>query len=329
MPRNAFLMYVDDWLSSSRIELMDAHEERGYLRLLLHAWKQPDCGLPTDDLTLAAWSKMGPQWMRETADRKFRVSGVTSGQKVRACFVERNGRLFNERQFREWENQLAYVEKQKDNGKRGGRPKKEPIGYLPDNPEETQAFSGENPGLSFGLRLGYQNENPNHNPKKPNSNSNSNYYELPASVSVSGVDVTPSVRSPLVVETKTPPYSEFPETARAVREVFPATDDGFMLKLLHNTAQALANANMPIYGEMTDSLLSKAVRNCRGSTPNQTSAGLFLTTVPQCVKTWMTQAPTNGNGQKHIDHCCKRCRKNPCMCTGVAREVLFNDRVAS
>jgi uncharacterized protein YdaU (DUF1376 family) len=54
----AFLFYVEDWLSSTAIDLMTAAEERGYLRLLLHAWKNPDCGLPNDDRILAHLSKL-------------------------------------------------------------------------------------------------------------------------------------------------------------------------------------------------------------------------------------------------------------------------------
>lgn len=128
MPRDAFLLYVDDWLSSSRIELMDAHEERGYLRLLMRAWKQSDCGLPTDELTLAAWSKMGSQWFRETADRALRVPGMTSGQKVLQCFFSRDGRFFNERQLSERQYQERVNEKRRANGALGGRPPGKPNG---------------------------------------------------------------------------------------------------------------------------------------------------------------------------------------------------------
>ena len=65
----AFLLYVDDWLSSTAIELMTAAEERGYLRLLMHAWKSPDCGLPKDDKTLAQLSKLGGAWRGKSGDR--------------------------------------------------------------------------------------------------------------------------------------------------------------------------------------------------------------------------------------------------------------------
>ncbi len=91
----AFLLYVDDWLSSTAIDLMSAAEERGYLRLLMHAWKSPDCGLPANARTLAQLSKLGATWHGK------------SGAVVRAQFVEREGRLFNERLLREREHQRA------------------------------------------------------------------------------------------------------------------------------------------------------------------------------------------------------------------------------
>lgn len=48
----AFLLYSDDWLSSTSIELMTP-QEAGYLRLLLYAWKSEDYGIPDDDRVLA------------------------------------------------------------------------------------------------------------------------------------------------------------------------------------------------------------------------------------------------------------------------------------
>jgi uncharacterized protein YdaU (DUF1376 family) len=115
----AFLLYIDDWLSSPRISLMDAHEERGYFRLILHEYLQPDCGLPDDDKVLAVWSKLGPQWWLETRDKSLRQKGVTSGAKLRACFELRNGRLFNERLYREWLHQQEVRQTRSESGRRG------------------------------------------------------------------------------------------------------------------------------------------------------------------------------------------------------------------
>ncbi len=106
----AFLMYVDDWLSSKCIESMDAAEERGYLRLLMRAAKEPDCGLPDDDAQLAIISLLNRQWNKITSDKSRRIGGRTSGQKLRECFVVRSGRLYNLRLLREFENQKRFHE---------------------------------------------------------------------------------------------------------------------------------------------------------------------------------------------------------------------------
>jgi uncharacterized protein YdaU (DUF1376 family) len=89
----AFLLYTADWLSSTAIELMTAGEERGYLRLLIHAWQSPDCGLPDDDRILAVLSKLGAEWE------------AGSGAVLRRQFVPRGGRLFNARLLEEREYQ--------------------------------------------------------------------------------------------------------------------------------------------------------------------------------------------------------------------------------
>ena len=101
----AFLLYVDDWLSSTSIDLMSAAEERGYLRLLMHAWKAPDCGLPDDDSTLSKLSKLGGGWRGQ------------SGEGVRAQFFARDGRLFNDRLLRERQHQQSVRESRSNAGR--------------------------------------------------------------------------------------------------------------------------------------------------------------------------------------------------------------------
>ncbi len=98
----AFLLYADDWLSSTTIEMMSAAEERGYLRLLLHAWKSDDCGLPDDDAALALLSKLGADWQPK------------SGALLRSQFVARDGRLFNERLLTERAYQLGVRKSRSD-----------------------------------------------------------------------------------------------------------------------------------------------------------------------------------------------------------------------
>lgn len=97
----AFLFDVDAWLSSTDVSMMSAVEERGYLRLLLHAWKQPDCGLPDDDEVLASLSLIGAGWPKAAG-------------KIRRCFEVRDGRIYNRRLLEEWDYQRAYHEKQKN-----------------------------------------------------------------------------------------------------------------------------------------------------------------------------------------------------------------------
>ena len=121
----AFLMYIDDWISSKRIEMMDAAEERGYLRLLMRAAKEPECCLPDDDVQLAIMSMLGSQWYKPTTDKSRRVGSLTSGQKLRECFVVFDGKLRNERLYREYENQQKVREARSKAGGLGGRPKKQ------------------------------------------------------------------------------------------------------------------------------------------------------------------------------------------------------------
>lgn len=79
-----FPFYVGDFLSSSKVQWMSPAEIGGYVMLLAHAWSAEDCGLPTDDRKLAALSKLGADWS-------------ASASTIRECFIEKDGRLFNER----------------------------------------------------------------------------------------------------------------------------------------------------------------------------------------------------------------------------------------
>lgn len=97
--RKAFLLFVDDWLSSASIEAMTPAEEGAYTRLLCRAWQQADCGLPNDDEALARLSRLGQAWF------------AGSGAKIRQCFFENGSRLFNARLLREREHQQSYRER--------------------------------------------------------------------------------------------------------------------------------------------------------------------------------------------------------------------------
>ncbi len=115
----AVLIYIDDWLSSTKIASMDAAEERGYLRLLLHEAKQEDCGLPDEDNTLASLSGLDKQWFKLTRDPLKRVGEKTSGVKLRECFFLRDGRLYNSRLLKEWERFTLSRKERSETGKKG------------------------------------------------------------------------------------------------------------------------------------------------------------------------------------------------------------------
>lgn len=113
----AFHFYIDDWLSSKTIHRMDAYEERGYLRLLLYAASEPDCGLPDDDQELADISLLGQQWFEPTKEPAKRFRNKTSGEKLRENFFSKAGRLFNARLLREFEYQKEVAEKRQAAGR--------------------------------------------------------------------------------------------------------------------------------------------------------------------------------------------------------------------
>ena len=80
---------VNDWLSSTAVACMTPAQEGGFLRLLLHAWNDPDCTVPDDDKALATLSRLGKEWDRG------------SGRVIRSMFLPdlaRGGRLFNAKQ---------------------------------------------------------------------------------------------------------------------------------------------------------------------------------------------------------------------------------------
>ena len=112
---------IDDWLSSPAIQAMDALEERGYLRLLLHAAQQQDSGLSAQEEVLASLSLLGPQWYKPTRDKSKSANNLTSGQKIRACFGERDGRLYDERLQHQLEAQNNLREARRRAGQLGNQ----------------------------------------------------------------------------------------------------------------------------------------------------------------------------------------------------------------
>lgn len=71
----------------------------------------------------------------------------------------------------------------------------------------------------------------------------------------------------------------WPLSCRAARKFFPATDDGLISRLVA--------ACVKEYPPLSDSDLADAI--LAAHTKKQTSAGLYLKTVPQVIRTWVAQ----------------------------------------
>jgi len=111
----AFQFYPDSWLSSTDIQLMSPAEEGAFIRLLCHAWLQPDGGLPDDDSALAILSRLGSTWRK-------------SSQRLRAKFISIDGRLFNERLSQERCKQELWREKSRNGGNKSAETRWSPNG---------------------------------------------------------------------------------------------------------------------------------------------------------------------------------------------------------
>lgn len=105
----AFQFYVNDWLASTTIALMTAEQERGYLHLLLHQWKDPTCSLPDDDQILSRLSLMNEGWFNGGC-------GL-----VRQCFVpddRQTGRIVNLKLLAVRQRQEEWQLKSSEGGKK-------------------------------------------------------------------------------------------------------------------------------------------------------------------------------------------------------------------
>lgn len=108
----AFQLYASDFLGSSKVGRMSLSEIGMYTLLLCHSWNGP--GLPTNVSEIGKLARMPPRRFE-----KVWRTGVLS-----ECFVERNGRMVNLRQERIRRELLTFKQKQSENGKKGGRPRK-------------------------------------------------------------------------------------------------------------------------------------------------------------------------------------------------------------
>lgn len=81
-----FPFYPSDFLTSNRVALMTTEEIGGYTLLLCYAWQDPTCTLPADD---------------EAIRKLSRLTG--SLEAIKSCFIQKRGRLLNERLYKEWQ----------------------------------------------------------------------------------------------------------------------------------------------------------------------------------------------------------------------------------
>jgi len=109
-----FQFFPADWLLSPSIGDMCPAQEGAYIRLLAWCWRDPDCGIPDDDASLAKRSRLGDDW-------------ATLGKAVREMFVTHpkvSGKLTNSRLFAQWVERQKFKAKQSDKGKKSAKTKR-------------------------------------------------------------------------------------------------------------------------------------------------------------------------------------------------------------
>ncbi len=75
------------------------------------------------------------------------------------------------------------------------------------------------------------------------------------------------------------------ETSEAIREAFPNTDQDFIAKVIEAAIAVYSEETHGTWAELTDSQLASAIRTAR--VKRQRSAGLYLRTVPEVIRTWV------------------------------------------
>jgi uncharacterized protein YdaU (DUF1376 family) len=80
-----FPLYCGDFLASNKIAIMTTEEIGAYVLLLCREWADVKCQLPIEE---------------ELLKKMARFSGDMT--RIRACFIEKDGYLYNERLYSEW-----------------------------------------------------------------------------------------------------------------------------------------------------------------------------------------------------------------------------------
>lgn len=105
----SFPCYSGDWLGSARIAAMLPEQEGAYFRLLLYAWEDEGCCIPSDDASLAGMSRLGSRWKKLKAP-------------ILACFdtcPEHDDRLVNQKLWEVRQSQSEFSEQQRRAGSKG------------------------------------------------------------------------------------------------------------------------------------------------------------------------------------------------------------------
>lgn len=152
----AVLLYTSDFLTGVIDMTM---EERGqYITLLCYQHQKGHISLETIRLLV----------------------GSVSVNVLKHFVEDENGLFYNKRMEREKENRLKFTESRRNNGKKGGRPKKneKPIGYP----------NGKPIGKPKRNLMGNENDNENENINNNNLNNIFNYIESNFGITISGTN---------------------------------------------------------------------------------------------------------------------------------------------
>jgi hypothetical protein len=96
----------------------------------------------------------------------------------------------------------------------------------------------------------------------------------------------PAPPAPAIGVVEMPRLTDFPKTDAAVRQRCPTADMIMVTKILHAAAQAYTSVKDPQIPPLNDADFAEAVAQAVAESPQQTSAALFLRTVPNVVKSW-------------------------------------------
>ncbi len=132
----AFQLYAQDFISSMDVQTMTAAEVGAYCLLLFNSWIGTRQGyIPNNERQLQHISRLSPEEWKQSKKLLLSKFPTTPDGKFR----------YNPRLAAEADKQADFRVRQAENGKRGGRPKRE------DKPLAKPVESQENPGLNGGL----------------------------------------------------------------------------------------------------------------------------------------------------------------------------------